>query len=329
MANVRRHQLTNQQVRSAASGVHTDGEGLQLVVKPSGARNWKLRVTLDGKRRIFGLGGYPAVSLKEARAQAAKMRQRIRNGEEPRPARRDVEDEAPTIPTFETAAAHVIKFRSGSWTSARHATQWTESLRLHAYPRIGDCPVDEVTTADVLGVLKPIWTSKAETAARVKQRMGVIFDYAIASGWRTDNPCNGALRAALPPRPRERRHHPALPYDEVGQAMKAIRDSSARPATKLALEFLILTAARAREVREATWEEIDFASRTWTRPAAHMKMRREHRVPLSDAALTVLAEARDRLGGTGLIFPSKHKGAVVPLSNMAFEMLLRRGRLRP
>ena len=320
MANVRHNQLTNQQVRTASPGVHTDGGGLQLRVKETGGRNWMLRVTLDGKRRLFGLGGYPDVSLKEARAQAAKLRQRIRRGEDPRP-KRQVE---PTIPTFAATAEQVIQFRAPTWTSERHETQWRESLRLHVLPAVGDHAVDAITTANVLAILRPIWTTKAETAARVKQRMGVIFDYAVASGWRKDNPCNGALKAALPPRPRERRHHPALPYDEVGDALKAIRQYRARPSTKLGLEFLILTAARAGEVRLATWDEIEFTSQTWTRPASHMKMRKEHRVPLSDGAMSVLAEARERTGGKGLIFPSKHAGKVRALSNMAFEMLLRR-----
>ena len=325
MPNVRHNQLTNQQVRSAPAGVHRDGQGLELRVKDTGSRNWVLRITLDGKRRNFGLGGYPAVSLKEARAQAAMLRQRIRNGEAPRPQRKPVAETAiPTVPTFEAVAADVIEFRSGSWTNKRHATQWSESLRLHAYPRLGDRPIDSISTADVLAVLEPIWSAKAETATRVKQRMTVIFDYAIAKGWRPDNPCNGALKAALPPRTRERRHHPALPFDQVSDALVAVRNASARPSTKLAFEFLVLTAARPREVREATWNEIDWESRTWTRPAAHMKMRREHRVPLSDAAMSVLAQARKRSGAKGFIFPSKHRGAVVPLSNMAFEMLLRR-----
>ena len=320
MANVKRHQLTNQRVRTAPPGTHIDGEGLELRVKPTGRRNWILRRTVDGKRRNYGLGGFPEVSLREARALALEMRQRIRRGEDPRP-RRQAD---PAIPTFEAAAAHVINLRSASWTSERHATQWAESLRLHVFPSFGNRLVNAITMAEVLAVLEPIWNEKAETASRVRQRLAVIFDYAVAAGWRSDNPCNDALKAALPPRPRQRRHHPALPYDELGDALEAIRDSNGRAMTKLALEFLILTASRAGEVRQATWDEIDWHSRTWTRPAEHMKMRKEHRVPLSSGALHLLVEAQDRHGGTGLIFPSRHKGEVRQLSNMAFEMLLRR-----
>ena len=319
LANVRRHQLTNQRVRTAPPGVYTDGGGLQLRVQESGGRHWVLRLTFKGKRRNFGLGGYPDVSLKDARAQAAELRGSIRRGEDPGQ-RRQFE---PTVPTFDKAAEHVIRFRSPFWTSERHATQWRESLRLHVYPRFANHSVDAISTADVLSVLEPIWGTKPETAARVRQRMAVIFDYAIAAGWCKDNPCNGALKAALPPRTRQRRNHPALPYDEVGDALKAIRNATGHASPKLGLEYLVLTAARAGEVRQATWAEIDHSMRLWTVPASHMKMRKEHRVPLSSGAITVLAEARERAGGAGLIFPSNRKPER-PLSNMAFEMLLRR-----
>ena len=130
----------------------------------------------------------------------------------------------------------------------------------------------------------PIWTAKPETAGRVRQRMATVFDFAIAAGWRSDNPCNGALKAALPRRPRQRRHHPALPYTKVAKAIDAIRATPGRDSTKLGLEFLILTAGRAGEVRSATWDEIDAETNVWHVPAAHMKMRRPHRVPLSTGA---------------------------------------------
>ena len=212
----------------------------------------------------------------------------------------------------------MIALRRPSWSNDRHAVQWHESLKLHAYPVIGGMAVDKITTADLLEVLEPIWLAKAETAARVKQRIGTILDYAVAKQWRDDNP-TVSISSALPRRTRVKAHHPAIPYTDVPDAVKAIRESTARVATRLALEFMILTAARAGEVRGATWDEIDFDSATWTIPAHRMKARRGHRVPLANRALEILSEARE-LPGSTLVFSRSRK----PLTNMAFSMLLRR-----
>ena len=182
--------------------------------------------------------------------------------------------------------------------------------------------MDEVTTADVLAVLTPIWMAIPETSTRVKQRMAKMFDYAIANGWRPDNPANGVLDAVLPRKARLKEHHPALPYAEVPAALAAVRESTADPATRLSFEFLVLTAARAGEVREAYWSEIDWENAMWTVPGARMKARREHRVPLADRAMAVLAEAWPMGDGIGPIFPSKRSGK--PLSDMAFSTMLKR-----
>ena len=246
------------------------------------------------------------------------MRERARDGLDPIP-----QPERPPIPALSEVAETVIELRRPTWSSERHATQWRESLKLHVLPAIGNTPVDAITTADVLTLLRPIWTAKPETASRVRQRLAVIFDFAVASEWRTDNPCNGALKAALPKQSRQRRHHPALPYPEVSEAVRAIRESAGRPSTRLALEFIILTAARTGEARQATWDEIDLDAATWNVPAEHMKMRRPHRVPLSSGALDVLERAAELSARKGLIFPS-NRNPGRPLSNMAFEMLLRR-----
>ena len=296
-------------------GAYADGNGLTLRVTDGGKR-WIQRITVGGKRRNIGLGGYPAVALKEAREIAVANLEAIRQGRDP-----IAERQRPAMPTFRQTAEQVIELRRPTWSSERHATQWTESLTNHAYPLIGSKPVDEITTADVLAVLTPIWTSKGPTATRVKQRMRVIFDYAIASGWRSDNPA-AAVASALPRRSRIKRHHPALPYDEVPAAMEHIRESTADPSTRLAFEFLVLAAARAGEIRGATWAEIDVEATTWTVPAERMKTRREHRIPLSDRALAILSEARKLGDGDGLIFPNRISGK--PLSNMAFTELLRR-----
>ena len=256
------------------------------------------------------------MGLAEARKTAVANVEAIREGRDP-----IAERQRPAMPTFQQVAEQVIELRRPTWSSDRHAQQWTESLTNHAYPLIGSKPVDEITSADVLAVLTPIWTSKGPTATRVKQRMGVIFDYAIASGWRADNPAS-AVASALPRRSRIKRHHPALPYDEVPAAMEHIRESTADPSTRLAFEFMALTAARAGEVRGATWAEIDIDGSVWEVPAERMKARRGHRVPLATRALAILSEAREFSDGDGLIFPNCHTGK--PLSNMAFTALLRR-----
>ena len=329
MANVKRNQLSSLQVKHLTQpGSYTDGGGLMLKVHKTGGRQWLLRLTIDGKRRNMGLGGYPDVGLAEARRLAQEVRAAIQEGRDPIAERkalaagRAAAPSPPAIPTFADVAERVIELRGPTWTSERHATQWRESLRIHAMPTLGHKQIDAITTADVLSVLVPIWHEKAETATRLRQRMSTIFDYATAVAWRADNPANGGVRAALPRRPRRMRHHPALPYAEVPAALAAVAECAAREVTKLAFTFLVLTAARAGEVRGATWDEIDLESATWTVPSARMKARREHRVPLSPQVLDVLAKARALGNGKGLVFPSNRRGG--GLSNMAFAMLMRR-----
>ena len=214
----------------------------------------------------------------------------------------------------------MIALRRPTWSSEKHAAQWESSLVTYVFPAIGRELVNAVSTADVLAVLEPVWTAKPETATRVRQRMEVVFDYAITSGWRVDNPAVAVTRA-LPRRRGKKEHHPAMAYEKVPAFIQALRASTADPSTKLGLEFLILTAARTGEVLSMEWGEVDTEAATWTVPASRMKARREHRVPLSRRALVVLEEARKLGTGRGLVFPSR-KGQ--PLSNMAFNMLLRR-----
>ena len=320
--------LTALKVKSATAGMYSDGNGLTLRVADSGSRSWVQRVTIDGKQRNVGLGSFPAVGLKDARDRAIDNLRAVGEGRNPIAEKKDAKEEAkkdvpaiPTIPTFRVVAETVIDLRRPTWSSARHAKQWTESLTNHVFPALGKKPIDAITSADVLAVLTPIWTAKAETSTRVKQRMEVVFDYCIAQGLRVDNPAS-AISKALPRRPRLKQHHPALPYADVPAAVAAIRESSARPATRLGFEFLICTAARAGEVVGATWEEIDEDARAWAIPADRMKARRLHRVPLSDRAMAILSEARALFGGDGLIFPSNRKQGA--LSNESFRVLLSR-----
>ena len=313
-------------VRTAGvPGMYADGNGLNLKVEDSGAKRWVQRVTIGGRRRNVGLGGYPAVSLAEAREAAAENQRAIRQGRDPLEEKRQHEEELrrPAVPTFAQAAAQVITMRRPTWSNAKHAAQWESTLATYAHPVIGGKPVDGIGSADVLAVLTPIWTSKPETASRVRQRLETVFDWAIAQGWRQDNPAGKAVAKVLPRLPRVKNHHAALPYAQVPTALNRVRGSTAGPATRLSLEFLVLTAARSGEVRLAEWSEIDWASATWSIPAARMKARREHRVPLTDRALEVLDQALGLDGrDSGLVFPAGSSGK--PLSNMTHVALLRR-----
>ncbi len=297
-------------VRNAtAPGKYHDGAGLMLIVNKGGSRNWIQRLTVHGKRRDIGLGAYPAVTLAAARAKAAENKQIARNGGNP-VVHRDRGGE----PTFEAAALAVHRLQAPGWRNPKHAAQWISTLRQYAYPALANRPVSTITTADVMAVLMPIWWERPETARRVRQRIGTVMRWTVAQGHRPDNPAGDVLSAVLP-RQRNgagaRQHHRALPYDAVAGALARVRASKrASLATKLAFEFIVLTAARSGEVRAATWSEIDMDAATWTVPAERMKAGREHRVPLSRAALDVLHQAagiEERAAPsrrTGLVFPS-------------------------
>ena len=306
-------------------GTYSDGNGLTLRVEPSGTKHWVQRVTVGGKRRNIGLGSFPAVSLADARELAAANQRLIRQGRDPFAEKRRAAEELrrPAVPTFAEAAERVIDMRRPTWSNAKHASQWTNTLATYAHPVIGRKPVDEITTADVLTVLTPIWTEKTETATRVHQRMETVFDWVVAQGWRPDNPAGRAVTRALPRVPRTKKHHTALPYAEVPAALRLVRESGAGSITTLSFEFLLLTAARSGEVRLARWEEMNLGSATWSVPTERMKARKEHKVPLCGRAIEILSETRDLVGeDVGLVFPTGRQGK--PLSDMAYTALLRR-----
>ena len=306
------------------TGTYSDGGGLNLRVEKSGAKYWFQRVTIDRKRRNLGLGGYPTVSLAEAREAALLNTRMIREGRDPLGEKREAiaARKRPPTPTFSEASETVIEMRRPTWTNAKHAGQWTSTLGTYAYPEIGPKLVTDITSADILAVLTPIWTEKPETASRVRQRMETVLDWAIARGYRIDNPASRSITKALPAMPRIKEHHQALHYRDVPNAMEKVRNSTADTVTKLAFEFLVLTAARSGEVRLATWDEIDWAERKWTVPAERMKAKREHQVPLAGRAIEVLRQAEELAdGSTELIFPGL-RGK--PLSDMVFTAMLRR-----
>ncbi len=276
------------------------GFGLSLLVKPMAngrlSKTWSQRIRINGRVTNLGLGSYPIVSLKMARRKALENRRAVEEGRHPR---------VSGVPTFADAAEKVILIHAASWkNSGRSAEIWRSSLDTYAYPKIGHKPVDEITTADVMSIVAPIWTERAETAKRVRQRISVIMRWAIAQGHRTDDPASGAIAAALPRQDTRQNRQPSLPHSEVAAAVAGVRASQASPVTKLAFEFLVLTACRSGELRGAIWDEVDADAATWTVPGARTKTGGELRVALSGRALEILEAARSLADRSGLIFPS-------------------------
>ncbi len=304
-------------------GAYSDGNGLTLRVDKSGKR-WVQRVTIAGRRHNIGLGGYPAIPLAKAREMAFMNSQAIREGRNPISEKRQAREEArrQEKPTFSQAAATVIDERRMTWRNVKHRAQWSSTLETYAYPIIGKMPVDEVTTDHILRILTPIWDEKHETATRVRQRMDTVFAWVKAKGWRQDNPAERSITEALPKIRRRKKHHKALPHPEVPSAVNKVRECSAELSTKLCFEFLVLTATRSGEARQARWEEIDWKELSWTIPPSRMKADREHKVPLSGRAVEVLKTARETFGESELIFPSSRKEK--PLSDMTLLRLLQR-----
>ena len=304
-------------------GRHGDGDGLYLNIAPSGSRSWVQRIAVHRRRRDIGLGPYPAVSLDRARSIAHENRSAVAQGRDPVAEKREaIRNPAPSIPTFSEAAARVIELRRPTWSNPKHAAQWQSTLQTYAFPLIGNKAVDAITSADVLEVLSAIWTGKPETASRVRQRVATVMDWAVAQGHRLDNPAGRSLLKVLPKTQRVKEHHQAFPHSLIPELVRQVRGSTANISTKLAFEFLVLTASRSREVREAEWSEIDWTWRIWEIPSTRMKARRPHLVPLSTGAFTILRQAWELNGGRGLIFPVARSGK--PASEMVFGALLRR-----
>lgn len=278
------------------------GNGLNLLVKPRAgecggfSKSWSQRVRIDGKPVNIGLGPYPVVTLAEAREAALANRRAVRQGHDPR-------RQPDPPPTFAEAAEAVVLMLEKNW-QPREGRLWRSSLRHYVLPALGARRVNEISAADVLAVLTPLWADRQERARRIRRRIGAVMKWAIAQGHRTDNPAGQAISHALPRSRAPRPHHRALPHTEVAEALRRVRASGAYRGSILCLEFLVLTATRSGEARGARWEEIDLAEAIWSIPAARMKARRPHRVPLSKRALEVSKEAQDIHDGSGLVFPS-------------------------
>lgn len=303
--------------RDLKPGRHSDGGGLFLNVTGTGSKSWLFMWVIAGKRREMGLGSYPEVSLAKARERATLCREQVAAKLDPI-AERDKEQE----PVFSECVKQFLASMQSQWRNQKHRDQWHMTLT-HYCIGIANKKPSAIGTDDVLKVLKPIWNEKAETASRLRGRIERVLDYAKAKGWRTgENPAlwRGHLKNVLPARQRlTRGHHSAMAYDAVPAFMTALKGHEALAAR--ALEFLVLTAARSGEVYEAKWSEIDFDATVWTVPASRMKAGREHRVPLTDAALAILKPLNEAKLSE-YVFPGHRAGR--PLSGMAMTMLMRR-----
>jgi integrase len=315
--------LTAVAVKAALTnpGTYSDGDGLVLKVDKRGGAYWLCRLQRDGKRQDIGLGSAKLLTLADARNKANGVRRAIKV--EKRDVLAERKDEAAAKITFREAATQYHAENEGGWKSSTYARQWLASLDNYAFPKLGSRPTGGITAADIIAVLTPIWQEIPETARQVRNRICAVLDYAHAKGWRsTEAPSgNGSLKAGrgLPRQVKARENRKAMPYVALPGFLTALRRKPSYG--RLALELLVVTGARSQEVRLATWSEFDLEVRLWTVPAVHMKRNKAHMVPLSDAALAVLAKAAAlKLEGSSQVFPGADGG---PMSDMTLLKVLR------
>lgn len=308
-------------------GYYADGDGLYLQVTASGAKSWVLRFMLNKRAREMGLGSTSDHSLAEARERAKKYRQLLSEGIDPIEHRKAEREKTLMATaqrkTFEECAREYHKLHANGWKNIKHADQWINTLTAYAFPEFGRKDVSSVNKADILRVLEPIWTTKPETASRVRQRIRAVLDWAAARDYRHGHDPHiwDQVAQALPKTKdiKKSQHFAACPYTGIYDALLSIKNSNAGPTVKHAFEFIILTAARSGEVRGAKWSEIDFEGKRWIIPAERMKAKKEHRIPLSPRAIEILKAQQGN--GSELIFASD-KGK--QYSDMTFTMALRR-----
>jgi len=310
--------LTALKIRSLTEpGRYSDGDGLFLEINGKGAASWILRVQNNGKRQDIGLGSSKVVSLKEAREVAFATRQKIAQGIDPVAERKQ---ERQVIPTFRRAAEMVHEEHEKAWKNGKHQNQWIATLKTYAFPKMGDRLVSEIEGPLIRDVLAPIWLAKPETARRVRQRIGTVLDWSYARGFRATEAPMRSLSKGLPRQPKKDNHFAALPYVSVPDFMEKLR--ARESVGRVALEALILTAARSGEIRGATWSELDLEAALWTIPAERMKMGRVHVVPLAPQAVAVFERAKKfKAGASDLVFPGQT--VKKPLSDMTLLKILR------
>lgn len=304
-------------------------KGLYLFPAPTpGGGKWILRFVspVNGKRRDMGLGSYPAVSIRDARSKAFEARTAIESGVDPleeRRERRAEESKLAAIPTFEDAARRLHADLSVGFRNRKHSDQWINTLEQYVFPRIGKTLVNDLGPADFAACLKPIWLEKPETASRVKQRCDAVMDWCAANGHILASPVQ-VVDKLLPKQPGKRErveHQPALPWRQLPGFFQEVLHAGPASTTKVMLELLILTACRSGEIRQMRWDEIDFAGAVWTIPAARMKAKVIHRVPLGPRARALLEIKQNNSdSGEGLVFPSRSN---TPISDMTLTKFLR------
>jgi integrase len=312
-------------------GYHRCDRGLYLQVAGSGTKSWLFRYKspVTGKQREMGLGSLNLVSLASARDIAVECRRQVLSGLDPLEERGRVKrvrllEQARSI-TFQGAAEQCIASKKPEWKNAKHAQQWANSLTTYAYPVFGTLSVSDLDTDLVLKAIEPIWISKAETASRVRQRIETVWDWARARKYvEGENPARlrGHLDKILAKTAKVKRvkHHAAVPYKQIATFITQLRDRKGSSA--LAMEFMILTAARTGEVRGARWQEIDLTTKVWTIPADRMKAGKEHRVPLCDRAMQILNSMTSNRNPVEFVFPGRKAGT--GLSDGAMLALLRK-----
>ena len=311
-------QLTVARIKALTEpGRYMDGDGLMLVVKPTGAQSWVLRVRISGERKDMGLGSTKVLTLAEARAKASDLRRDIARGIDPIAEKKKIVD---PVPTFRDAATLVHADHKAAWKNGRHQAQWINTLETYAFPMIGDRPVDKIEGPLIRDVLAPIWLTKPETARRVRQRIGAVLDWSYVKGYRKTEAPMRSLSKGLPRQPRKDGHFAAMPYADVPKLIARLRERSS--VGRLALEALILTAARSGEIRGATWSEVDLDTGMWSVPAERMKMGRVHHVPLAPQAIDAFRRAEGlRVPCSDLVFPGQKLKS--PVSDMTLLKVMR------
>jgi integrase len=309
------------------AGYYADGNNLYLQVVESGAKTWIFRYRINGKSREMGLGGVNSLTLADARLKAADYRKLLTEGIDPLAARKEQDAKNALAKargmTFEQCAEAYMEAHKSSWQNEKHVWQWRNTMERFAYPALGKLPVQDIDVALVMKVLEPLWNEKTETASRVRGRIESVLDWASAREYRTgENPARwrGKLENLLPAPSKIQKvvHHPALPYADMADFMAALRTQNGVAA--LALELVILTATRTSETILAKWSEFDLKNKVWVLPSNRMKMRKEHRVPLSEPALKILKRMADFKVNDYVFTNNRHK----PLSNMAMLKLMHR-----
>ena len=298
-------------------GAYRAGETLYLNVAPGGSKSWVQRLTVHGRRCDIGLGGFPLISLAEAREAAFQNRKLARAGGDPLAEKRKAR-----IPTFREAAEKTFEANRARWRSEKTAKNWQQGMAKHVLPVLGALRVDRIKREDVLRILTPIWTAIPEVARKQRNRIRTVLSWCQAHGFIEHNVAGEVIDGALPAMPAVKQHYRALPYREVAAALETVEMSGASLAARLCFRFLVLTATRSGEARGATWSEIDLEATEWRIPGSRMKAGAEHRVPLTDASLAVLEQARILCDKSDLIFPSSMRPGT-PMSDMTLTKVLR------